>query len=424
MFKKFILCLQRFAEANVQTTLLNSSGNDLSPEMKTFYVKELIRLAGPKLVHAQFAVHKPLPKGNGKIVEWRRWTKLPKALKPLTEGVTPDGTALDVGYITKEVAQYGAYSALSDVLSMTAIDNTIAEATAEHADSAGLTLDTIVRNELAQGLNVIYAPKVSGGTATTVSHRYDLDSSAKLRPADVKRAATFLKKMNAPMIDGSYIAIIHPSVAADLTDAAEWIEAHKYSAASEIFNGEIGKLHGVRFIESTEAKIWKGADLTESARTVTVASYSSKVITIDEALTADEAAALIGRPIIVDGIYYEIASATSGTAGNAKITVKDATGITNVPADGDIIYPGEGAKEGKAAYGTVFFGKGAYGDVALAGEGNVEVIVKPLGAGDDPLNQRSTVGWKCTGYGAKVLIPEYLVRVESGSSYSDEDAAN
>ena len=39
----------------------------------------------------------------------------------------------------------------------------------------------------------------------------------------------------------------------------EWIDVHKYSATSEIFEGEIGKLGGVRFVETTEAKIFADA---------------------------------------------------------------------------------------------------------------------------------------------------------------------
>ena len=37
----------------------------------------------------------------------------------------------------------------------------------------------------------------------------------------------------------------------------DWKEAHKYADVTPIFNGEIGELHGVRFVESTAAKIWK-----------------------------------------------------------------------------------------------------------------------------------------------------------------------
>ena len=92
--------LQMFAE-NTQTTA------SLSAEMKTYYGMELLENAKPQLVHNQFAATKGLPAGGGKTVEWRKFGAFDKALKPLTEGVTPDGSGISVSYITKELAQYG-----------------------------------------------------------------------------------------------------------------------------------------------------------------------------------------------------------------------------------------------------------------------------------------------------------------------------
>ena len=77
-----------------------------------------------------------------------------------------------------------------------------------------------------------------------------------LTPTEVNKAVTTLKKAHAPTINGKYVGIIHPSVAFDLRQSKEWVEAHKYAAVTELFNGEIGELHGVRFIESTNQKIW------------------------------------------------------------------------------------------------------------------------------------------------------------------------
>ena len=124
--------------------------------------------------------------------------------------------------------------------------------------SAGSTMDKIARNAICQGTNVIYADKIGeGGTATEVTSRTEPDKTAKLTPAMVNKAVTNLKKMKAPRIDGKYMAIIHHTVGYDLRQSPEWNEAHKYASPEEIYNGEIGELHGVRFIETTEAKIVK-----------------------------------------------------------------------------------------------------------------------------------------------------------------------
>ena len=111
--------LQRFADSNVQTTGTQS----LSAEMKTYYGMELLENAKPALVHNQFAATKPLPVGGGKTVEWRKFGSFDKALTPLTEGVTPDGSGITVSYITKELSQYGDYTTVSDMLDLTAIDD-------------------------------------------------------------------------------------------------------------------------------------------------------------------------------------------------------------------------------------------------------------------------------------------------------------
>ena len=174
--------LQMFAE-NTQTTA------GLSAEMKTYYGMELLENAKPQLVHNQFAATKGLPAGGGKTVEWRKFGAFDKALKPLTEGVTPDGSGISVSYITKELAQYGDYTTVSDMLDLTAIDDVVLEITDRHGSNMGLTLDTVTRNEIQQGKQVIYAPKIgSDGTKTDVTSRMTLDKDCRMTSELVAKA--------------------------------------------------------------------------------------------------------------------------------------------------------------------------------------------------------------------------------------------
>jgi N4-gp56 family major capsid protein len=261
----FILSLQLFAAGDaVNKTTSAADGNNLSAEMKTFYDKTLITLASPYLVHDQFGQKRDIPKNGGKIIEFRKFSSLPKALTPLTEGVTPTGNKLNVSAVTATVEQYGDYIEQSDLLELTAVDNTIVEATKQLSAQAGLTMDTIVRNEIVGGTNVLYCPKVSAeGTETAVTSRAAIDKTSLLRVKDVFKAAAELKAMNAPKIDGYYVGIIHPYVAYDLMQEAgnQWMEVQKYATPENMLKGEIGCLGGVRFVESTEAKIWnEGAD--------------------------------------------------------------------------------------------------------------------------------------------------------------------
>ena len=402
--------LQLFAgEMNTQTT------GGLSAEMKTYYGMELLENARPQLVHNQFAATKGLPVGGGKTVEWRKFGAFDKALTPLTEGVTPDGSGISVSYITKELAQYGDYTTVSDMLDLTAIDDVVLEITDRHGANMGLTLDTVTRNEIQQGRQVIYAPRQeSDGKKTEVVSRYALDGQCKMTSELVAKAATQLKKMNAPTFDGKYVCIIHPSVAFDLRQDEAWIAAHQYAAATELFSGEIGELHGVRFVETTEAKIYRGGDLASDSRTLTVNGAVTANAEVSFTGGTVAANALAGRYVLLGGKRVKVASNTA-----AKLVLEEAVTVS----DKAVIYPGEGGKDGCAVYGCLFLGKGAYGVVDLS-EGT-EVIVKPRGSSGtaDPLDQRSSVGWKGV-HAAAILYDEYMVRVECGSSYSGEDKAN
>lgn len=247
--------LQLFA---TQTTLLNASGNSLSAEMKTFYDMTLIDLVGPRLVHDQFGQKRPIPKNGGKNIEFRQFTPLAKATGALTEGVTPAGNKLDVTAKTSTVKQYGDFIVISDVLDLTAIDPVLVESVKLLGNQSGQSLDTVTRNVLNAGTNVSYCPKIAAnGTKTEVTSRAGLDTTCKLTVDMVQRTVAKLRAQNAPTIDGCYVAIIHPYVAYDLMRDPEWIDAHKYAQPENLYAGEIGKVAGVRFVETSEAKIWR-----------------------------------------------------------------------------------------------------------------------------------------------------------------------
>ena len=381
----------------------------LSPEMKTFYDKTLITLAGANLIHEQFGQKRPIPKNGGKTIEFRRFSRLPNAMKPLTEGVTPEGSKFNVTAVSCSVDQYGDYIEQTDMLELTAVDNTIVEATKELAAQAGVTLDTVVRNELAGGTNVIYAPCVADGKETEITSRADITKDCKLRVKDIFRAAAQLKAVNAPKIGGSYVAIVHPYVAYDLMQEAgeQWVGIQKYASPESILKGEIGTLGGVRFVESTEAMVFGPDKIADGLSRFTVAAdaNTSATVTINEYLPAES----FTEPVeVYVGGEINTVKAVNGntvTLGTA-VTVKK----------GDIICGTGAGKNGSAVFATIFLGENAYGVTDIEG-GGLEHIVKPRGYGNDPLNQRSSIGWKATKV-AKRLLEEYIVRVESGTEFS------
>ncbi len=249
------LDLQLFAwtAGNAGTPTTNpvnvTTQSSMSPTMKTFYDTALLENAREEMIFTQFGKKQPM-KGNK--VEWRKFNTFAKALTPLTEGVIPEGKTFGMTNVEATTTQHGDYVAVSDRLELESFDDVIFGATEEMGASEGETYDCLTRNILVGGNSVAYA----GGKAS----RSALTNADILDPTMVNKAVTWLKKNKAPRIEGSYVAIIHPSVAEDLRESEAWKEFHKYNDVAPIFKGEIGMLHGCRFVESNEAKIWKDGE--------------------------------------------------------------------------------------------------------------------------------------------------------------------
>lgn len=226
-------------------------------EIKTYYDDYLIDCSSPKLVHDQFGQKRPIPAGRGKTIEFRKVSPLPVSTTPLTEGVTPESQQLTISTVEAPVQQYGGYVELSDMVVLTAIDNNLVIAAKQLGAQAGKTLDAITREVLAGGTNVQYAEgqvtqrnQLVGGKEEG-NHYLTVDA--------VRRAVRTLKKQDAEPIGDSFIGIIHPDVAYDLMSDPKWVNVKSYSDPEGIYEGEIGKIENVRFVETSEAKVFEGA---------------------------------------------------------------------------------------------------------------------------------------------------------------------
>ncbi len=284
--------LQLFAEAG---TVVNATGsyvnaytgdttafsgtNTLAGELKTFYDTELLENARVEMVYAQFAKTQPLPGGRGKTVEWRKWNTFARAGK-LAEGVIPTGQKFGMSVKTASIDQYGTFAAVSDQLELHAYDDVILGATEEMGASMAETQEVLIRDALLVNTNVLYCDNikddgsfVSTPTTCATMGASTTDGWAKLTPDMVAKAVTLMKKNRVPTINGKYVMVIHPSVAYDLRQSKDWVEGHKYAAATELFNGEIGELHGMRFIEDVFAPVLGGSGYTNKSGGVTYACY-------------------------------------------------------------------------------------------------------------------------------------------------------
>ena len=388
----------------VNTTKLN----------KTFYDRQLLESAKTRFVHAKYGQKRPIPRNSGKRVEFRKWNLFDAndAVEALQEGVTPTGQALSQSNVEVEVAQYGAYVEVSDLLDMTGYDQVISESAELLGEQLGTVVEWVTRDAMNAGTNVQYANgKTSRGAIT---------ASDKLTVAEIRKAVRTLKKAKARPFGEEgrkphFICICSPEATFDLQSDALWQDVSKYSCAEAIYSGEIGRLFGVVFVESTEAKVFTQSVLNK----VNASTTSSASFVLKNAPTDAEIAYLstAGNKLMIGSNEHTIASFD---AASNTVTLSAAASLT---ADA-IVYSMDAGevdsttKAGVDVHSTLIFGKDAYGMVDVAGSGALQIIIKPHGSAgtSDPLDQRATVGAKVAAYAAKILNELWIIRIEHGVS--------
>ena len=162
-----------------------------------------------------------LPRNHGKTVEFRKINRFKKGDK-LQEGVIPVGQKLGMEAIKANVGQYGTYVAVSDILEMRAQDPIIMACIEEMSESAATTHESLIRDALASGTNVIFADAVAeDGTVTPVTNRLDLgadsDCTYYLTPTMINKIFTAMRKNHVPFLDGTreYAMVCHTSTTSD-----------------------------------------------------------------------------------------------------------------------------------------------------------------------------------------------------------------
>ena len=318
--------------------MANTDRSVISRENTEFYDKTLLYRAVAYFVHTKFAQVRDIPrKGGTNTIKFRRYGNLSAATTALSEGVTPSGSSLSVTDITATVAQYGDYITITDVIDYESKDPVLIEAAEILGDQMGDTIDQLTRDVLAAGTVVTYVGQSSRGAITTSNLITATEVRKAVRTLKNAKARRVTRMINSSTgiatepVSAAYIGLVHPDTTYDLQDETGWVPVEKYSSTMKVMENEVGKLNDVRFIESTNCKIFTG--------------------------------------------------------------------------EGD---------SGIDVYATLIMGMDAYGITRISGEA-VKNIVKPLGAGEDPLDQRATSGWKCT-FVAKILNDAFMVRLEHAVS--------
>ena len=246
-------------------TEYSQANGTMTPTLKQFYDTELLENARDKLIFAQLGRRQPLPAHTGTTVEWRKFNTLPM-FSQLVDSVIPEGTKLGMTSINVSIAEYGEFVPVSERLKTHALDDIIVNATEELGAAGGLTMDILVRKVLETGTNVVFADAytAAGAYDSTPATEDALQTAiaagkiCNLTPDMINKARTNLVVGKAPTMQGNdYVAVVHPYAVYDLRSHPDWEKAHEYAQPEEIYNGEIGRLHGVRFVESNLAPIIK-----------------------------------------------------------------------------------------------------------------------------------------------------------------------
>lgn len=168
----------------------------------------------------------------------------------LTEGTAPTAQSLTISSETFSATQLGGVWEITDLGQLDSPHDVIAISAERAGRQAALSIDRNVREILNAGASVQYV---------TATSRATLATSNVVTAAQVKKMVANLKGRNVPSFgDGFYRAFVHPNVVYDLmTDTANgaWLDL-KYTEALPILAKEIGRLAGVRFLESSESKVF------------------------------------------------------------------------------------------------------------------------------------------------------------------------
>ena len=405
-----------------QTTIYTAANNEQGVPRtylnKEFYDKNLLVMAKTKFVHAQYGQKKRIPKGRGKKVEFRRMVAADTNVKAhtLAEGITPAAQDLSQTNVEATVKQYGAHYEVSDLLEMTSFDDIAMMCTDLLGEQLGSIAEHVTRDAMCAGDNVIFA--------NSKTSRISLAATDKLTTTEVRKAVRELKKAKANMFGGAgkkphFICICSPDATYDLQSDTLWQDVSKYSNAQQIYDGEIGQIFGVVFVESTEAKVYKQSVLNKVNAAVT--SDSSFVLKNDPTDEEVEYLSTGGNKIKIGSTEYTLAAANSYVAATKTVTVTATFSAQAGLGKDDIVYsedagaPDTTTKAAPDVHAALVFGRDAYGTVDIDGSGAIESIIHGFGeVGNDPLNQRCHYGAKIKGYTAVILADEWLVRIEHG----------
>lgn len=191
---------------------------------------------------AQVVEPHPMPLHSGKTIQMFRFALPGFNTSPSAEGFIPAPIPQASSTITATVEQYSDFMSASTLLTDTDINNTTDQMVDDLSYRAAGSTDTIIRLE------------IDSNTAAQTSTQ-----GATLSASDFKANVALLKGINVRPFNGQdFVSVMHPYVAYDVISdntAGGFIDSLKYANGTAVLNGELGRVGGVRLMESTNVAI-------------------------------------------------------------------------------------------------------------------------------------------------------------------------
>ena len=226
----------------------------VSPRVAAYAVAKLLKRALPYLVIEKFGQAYPIPQKNTTVAKFRRYNALPITTTPLTEGITPDGSPLTVTDYTAQLAQYGDFVEITDVVLDTVDDPVMEQATEVLSEQAAQSIETMRFNILAAGTNVQYANGSSRSAVNTpLSLTLQRGATRALARQNARHITNIVRSTpdyGTEQVAASYIAFVHPDLENDIRNMTGYVPIERYGTLTP-WENEIGKVEQVRYLSST-----------------------------------------------------------------------------------------------------------------------------------------------------------------------------
>ncbi len=239
---------------------------DISPRTNFHAWGKLLKRTIPGLVTERFAQTKPMPKGKGRTIKFRRYIALDVITAPLQEGVTPPASKPTFVDVEVTVEQFGDWVGITDVIEDTHEDPVLAEFRSLQSRQMRETRETLNINILSGGTNVFY---VNGSTRAGVNSVMDRGDFRKIiRDLKGNNAEFYMEILagkpgyDTSPIGPSFVALGHTDLQADLQDVAGFTEVKNYPDPSKAIPYEIGGCENTRVCLTTMFAAWTGDGAT------------------------------------------------------------------------------------------------------------------------------------------------------------------